>query len=85
MSTEQSSTTRIATRRKTIILPIVLYGCENWSLTIREDHRLREFKNRTLRRIFGPKRGEIIGGWRKLRNEEPHNLYSSPNIIRMFK
>jgi hypothetical protein len=70
---------------KTIILPVVLYGRETWSLTLREEHRLRVFENRVLRRIFGPKRGEMTGDWRKLLNEEHHNLYSSPNIIRMIK
>jgi hypothetical protein len=60
---------------KTIILSVVLYGCENWSLTLREEHRLRVFVNRVLRRIFGPKRDEVTGGWRKLHNEELHNLY----------
>jgi hypothetical protein len=49
------------------------------------EHRLRVFENRVLRRIFGPKRDEVTGDWRKLYNEELHNLYSSPNIIRMFK
>jgi hypothetical protein len=68
---------------KTIILPVVLYGCETWSLTLREEHRLRVFENRALRRIFGPKRDEVTGDWRKLHNEELHNLYSSPN--RMIK
>jgi hypothetical protein len=62
-----------------------LYGCETWSLTFREEHRLKVFENRALRRIFGPKRDEIVGGWRKLHNEELHNLYSSPSIIRMIK
>jgi hypothetical protein len=56
---------------KTIILPVVLYGCETWSLTLREEHRLRMFENRVLRRIFGPKRDEMTGEWRKLHNE--HN------------
>jgi hypothetical protein len=51
---------------KTIILPVVLYGCENWFLTLREEHRLRVFENRVLRRIFGPKRDEVKGEWRKL-------------------
>jgi hypothetical protein len=58
---------------KTNILPVVLYGCETWSLTLREEHRLRVFENRVLRRIFGPKRDEVTGGWTKLRNEELHN------------
>jgi hypothetical protein len=64
---------------------VVLYGCETWSLTLREEHRLRVFENRVLRRIFGPKRDEVAGGWRKLHNEELHNVYSSPSIIRMIK
>ena len=57
-----------------IILPVVLYGCETWSLTLREDSRLRVFENRILRRIFGPKR-DVNGEWRRLHNEELHNLY----------
>jgi hypothetical protein len=70
---------------KTIILPVVLYGCETWSVTLREKHRLRVFENRVLRRIFGPNRDEVTGEWRKLHNEELHNLYSSPDIIRQVK
>jgi hypothetical protein len=70
---------------KTIILPIVLYGCDTWSLTLREDRRVRVFENRVLRRIFGPKRDEVAGEWKKLHNEELHNLYSSPDIIRQVK
>jgi hypothetical protein len=70
---------------KTIILPVVLYGCETWSLTLREEHRLRLFENRVLRRIFGPKRDEVTGEWRKLHNRELHDLYSSPSIIRIIK
>jgi hypothetical protein len=70
---------------KTIILPVVLYGCETWSLTLREEHRLRVFENRVVRRIFGPKRDEVAGEWRKLHNEKLHNLYSSPDIIRQIK
>jgi hypothetical protein len=70
---------------KTIILPVVLYGCETWSLTVREVHKLRVFENRVLRTIFGPKRDEVTGGWRKLHNEELHDLYSSPSIIRIIK
>jgi hypothetical protein len=69
---------------KSIILPGVLYGCENWSLTIREEHRLRVFENRVLRRIFGPKRDEVTGEWKKL-HEELRDLYSSPSIIRIIK
>jgi hypothetical protein len=70
---------------KTIILPVVLNGCETLSLTLRVEHRLRVFENRVLRRIFGPKRDEGIGGWRKLHNEELHGLYSSPSIVRVIK
>jgi hypothetical protein len=64
---------------------VVLYGCEAWSLTLREEHRLGAFENRVLRRIFGPKRDEVTGEWRKLHNEELHDLYSSPSIIRIMK
>jgi hypothetical protein len=70
---------------KTIILPVVLHWCETWSLTLREEHRLRVFENRVLRRIFGPKRDEVSGEWRKLHNEELRDLYPSPSIIRLFK
>jgi hypothetical protein len=70
---------------KTIILPVVLYGCETWSLTLREKHRLRVFENRVLRGIFGPKRDEVTGEWRNLHNEELRDLYSSPSIIRIIK
>jgi hypothetical protein len=68
---------------KTVIFPVVLYGCETWSLTLGEEHRLRVFENRVLR-IFGPKREED-GSWRKLHNDELHSLYSSPNIVRVIK
>jgi hypothetical protein len=70
---------------KTIILPTVLYGCETWSVTLREEHRVRVFENRVLSRIFGPKRDEVTGEWRKLHSEELHILYSYPNIIRQIK
>jgi hypothetical protein len=70
---------------KTIILPVVLYGCETWSLAVREEHKRRVFENRVLRRIFGTKRDGVTGGWRKLHNKELHNLYSSPSIIRIIK
>jgi hypothetical protein len=62
---------------KTIILPVVLYGCETWSLTLREEHRLRVFENRMPKKIFGPKRDEVIGEWRKLHNEELCDLDST--------
>jgi hypothetical protein len=64
---------------------MVLYGCDIWSLTLREEYRLRVFENRVVKRIFGMKRNEVTGEWRKLHDEELHNLYSSPNIIRMIK
>jgi hypothetical protein len=70
---------------KAIILPVVLYGCETWSLTLREEHTLRVFENRVLMRTFGPKRVEVTGGWRKLHNEEMHCLYCSPTIVRVIK
>jgi hypothetical protein len=68
---------------KTVILLVVLYGCETWSLTLREEHRLRIFENRVLR-IFRPKREED-GSWRKLHNDELHSLYSSLNIVRVIE
>jgi hypothetical protein len=63
------------------MLPVVLYGCETWSLTLREEHTLRVFENRVLRRIFRLKRDEVTGEWRKLHNKELHDLYPSPSII----
>ena len=70
---------------RTIILPVVLYECETWSLTLREERRLRVFENRVLRRVFGPKRDEVTGEWRKLHNEELSDLYSLPNIVPVVK
>jgi hypothetical protein len=70
---------------RTIILPVVLYGCENWSVTLREEQILRVFENRVLRTIFGPKRDEVTQNWRRLHNEELDDLYSSPNIIQVIK
>ncbi|KAJ4446813.1 hypothetical protein ANN_13511 [Periplaneta americana] len=70
---------------KTVILPVLLYGCETWTLTLREEHRLRVFENKVLRKIFGAKRDEVTGEWRKLHNTELHALYSSPDIIRNIK
>jgi len=70
---------------RTIILPVVLYGCEAWSLTLREERKLRLSENMVLRRIFGPKRDEVTGEWRRLHNEELNDLYSSPNTVRVIK
>ena len=64
---------------------MVLYGCETWSLTLREERRVRVFKNRVLRKVFGPKRDEVTGEWRKLHNEELNDLYSLPNIVQVVK
>jgi hypothetical protein len=69
---------------KTIIFPVVLYGCGTWFLTLREKRRLKVFENRMLRKMFGPKRNEVMGDWRRLHNEELHNLYSLPSIIKMI-
>jgi hypothetical protein len=79
-----SKNTKIRVYR-TIILPVVLYACETWSLTLREEQRLRVFENRVLRRIFGSKRDEATGEWRRLHNEEINDVYSSPNIIWVIK
>jgi len=70
---------------RTTILPVVLYGCETWSLTLREERKLRVFENMVLRRIFGPRRDEVTGEWRRLHNKELNDLYSSPNILRVIK
>ena len=70
---------------RTVILPVVLYGCENWSLTLREERKLRVFENKVLRTIFGPRRDEVTGEWRRLHNKVLNNLYSSPNIVRVIK
>jgi len=70
---------------RTIILPVVLYGCETWSLTLREERKLRVSENMVLRRIFGPRSDEVTGEWRRLHNEELSDLYSSPNIVRVIK
>ena len=83
-TTEGSRNLKIKIYR-TIILPVVLYGCETWSLTLREEHRLRVFENRVLRRIFGPKKDGVTGQWRKLPNEELNDLYSSPNTVQVIK
>ena len=70
---------------RTIILPLVLCGCETWSLTLREERTLRVFENRVLRGIFGPKRDEVTGKWRLIHNDELNDLYCSPNIVRVTK
>jgi hypothetical protein len=71
---------------ETLILPVTFYVCETWSLILRKEHRWRRvFENRVLRRIFGTKREEVVGSWRRLHNEELLNLYASPNIIRVMK
>jgi hypothetical protein len=70
---------------KIVILPVVLSGCGAWSLTLREKHRLRVFEKRVLRRIYEPKRDEVMGWWRKLYNEEVRDLYSSPSMIGKIK
>jgi len=70
---------------RTIILPVVLYGFETWSLTLREERKLRVFENMVLRRILGPRRDEVTGEWRRLHNEELNDLYCSPNIVRVIK
>jgi len=69
---------------KTVILPVVLYGCETWSLTLREEHRLRDFEKRVLKKIFGPQRKEDRS-WIKIHNGELHGLYSSPNTVNVIK
>jgi hypothetical protein len=70
---------------RTVILLLVLYGCGAWSLTLREERTLRVLENRVLRRIFGPKRDEVTGEWRRLHNEELNEQYSSRNIVRVIK
>ena len=70
---------------RTVILPVVMYGCKTWTLTLKEERRLGVFQNRVLRRIFGHKRDEVTGEWRKLHNEEIKGLYSSSNIIRVIR
>jgi len=70
---------------RTVILPVVLYGYETWSLTLREERKLRVFENMVLRRNFGPRKDEVMGEWRRLHNDKLNDLYSSPNIVQMIK
>ena len=70
---------------RNIILPVVLRGCETWSLTLRGERKLRVFENMVLKRIFVPRRDEVTGEWRRLHNEELNDLYSSPNTVRVIK
>jgi hypothetical protein len=84
-STLLSKNLKIKIYNITIILPVVLYGCETWSLTFREEYWLRVFENRVVGRIFGTKRDKVTGEWRKLHNEELNDLYSSPNIVCVIK
>jgi len=70
---------------RNIILSVVVYGYETWSITLREERRLRAFENRVVRRIFGPERDKVTRDWRKLHNKELNDVYSSPNIVRVIK
>ena len=70
---------------RTVILPVVLYGCETWSLSLRDERKLRVFEKGVLKRIFGPRRDEVTGEWMRLHNEELNHLYTSPNIVRVIK
>ena len=85
LSTSLQSKTMTIQVYRTLILPVVLYGCETWSLTLREEGRMRLFESRVLRRIFGSRKDEVTGKWRKLRNEELTGLYSTPNTIWLNK
>ena len=70
---------------RAIILLVVLYGCETWSLKLRQGRKLMVFENMVLRRIFGPRRDEVTGEWKRLHDEELNDLYYSPNIVRVIK
>jgi hypothetical protein len=83
--TDQYATGFNPSEQTTIILPVVLYGCEAWSLKLMEKRRFRMFENSVLRRVFVPKRDEVTGKWRKLHHEELNELYFLPNIVRVVK
>jgi len=70
---------------RTVILPVILYGCESWSTTLADEHKLRVFENKILRKIYGPKRDEMTGEWRRLHNDELYGLYDSPNVVKIMK
>jgi hypothetical protein len=70
---------------RTVILLAVFYECETWSLTLREDRKLRVFENRVLRELFGPKRDDVAGDWRRLHNQELDDMYFSPNTFSVIK
>ena len=70
---------------RTVILPVILHGCESWSTTLADEQKLRVFENKVLRKIYGPKRDEMTGEWRRLHNEELHGLYDSPDVVRIMK
>ena len=90
-SVQKLLTSRLISRKlklkiyRTVILPVILYGCESWSTTLADEHKLRVFENKVLRKIYGPKRDEMTGEWRRLHNEELHGLYDSPDVVRIMK
>jgi len=70
---------------RTVILPVILYGCESWSMILADEHKLRVFENKVLRKIYRKKRDEMTGEWRRLHNEELHGLYDLPNVVKIMK
>jgi len=70
---------------KTVFLPVILYGCEIWSITLADEHKLRVLENKVLKKIYGPKQGDMAGEWRRLHNKELHGLYDSPDVVRIMK
>ena len=90
-SVQKLLTSRLISRKlklkiyRTVILPVILYGCESWSTTVADEQKLRVFENKILRKIYGPKRDEMTGEWRRLHNEELHGLYDSPDVVKIMK